>query len=66
MTGRIEEVFLVKLPASVSQQVREDLHLWIGAFRLWPSEAVERPELRGPIARAALYVDVRGRVADWI
>lgn len=59
VTGRIEEVFLVELPAAASQRAREDLHLRIGAFRIYPGEAVERPELRGAIARAALYVDGR-------
>lgn len=59
ITGRIEEVFLVELPAGASQQAREDLHLRLAVFRIWPGEAVERPELRGTVARAALYVDGR-------
>ncbi|MGN8094737.1 hypothetical protein [Methylobacterium sp. 22177] len=60
--GRVEEVFLVELPKDASQQAREDLHLRIGVFRIYPGEAVERPELRGTIARAALYADGR---YDW-
>jgi len=59
ITGRIEEVHLIDLPADASQQAREDLHLRLGVFRIWPGEAVERPELRGTIARAALYADGR-------
>ncbi len=59
ITGRIEEVHLIDLPASASQQAREDLHLRLAVFRIWPGEAVERPELRGTIARAALYADGR-------
>lgn len=56
---RIEEVHLINLPAHASQQAREDLQLRLAVFRIWPGEAVERPELRGTIARAALYVDGR-------
>lgn len=59
ITGRIEEVHLIDLPADASQQAREDLHLRLAVFRIWPGEAVERPELRGAIARAALYADGR-------
>ncbi|MEE7479034.1 endonuclease [Methylobacterium hispanicum] len=59
ITGRIEEVFLVEVPASASHQPREDLHLRLAVFKIWPGEAVERPELRGTIARAALYADGR-------
>lgn len=57
--GRIEKVHLIDLPADASQQAREDLHLRLAVFRIWPGEAVERPELRGTIARAALYADGR-------
>lgn len=59
ITGRIEEVHLIDLPTDASQQAREDLHLRLAVFRIWPGEAVERPELRGTIARAALYADGR-------
>ncbi len=59
ITGRIEEVHLIDLPMDASQQARGDLHLRLAVFRIWPGEAVERPELRGTIARAALYADGR-------
>ncbi len=59
ITGRIEEVHLIDLPTDASQQAREDLHLRLAVFRIWPGEAVERLELRGTIARAALYAEGR-------
>lgn len=59
VTGRIEEVHLVDLPVGAHQQAREDLHLRLAVFWIRPGEAVERPELRGTIARAALYADGR-------
>lgn len=59
IAGRIEEVRLVDLPASASLKAREDLHLRLAVFWIRPGEAVERPELRGTIARAALYAEGR-------
>lgn len=56
MVGRLAEVRVVDLPENTSQEARDDLSNLILAFRIAPGEAVERPEVRGAIARAALYM----------
>ena len=56
LVGRVVEVHVVDLPEAASQEARDDFSNLSLAFRIAPSEAVERPEMRGTVARAALYM----------
>jgi endonuclease I len=62
MTGHMDEVRVIALPDDAPQAAREDFSNRIAAFRIAPGEAVERPEVRGAIARAALYMSDRYRL----
>ncbi|GJE43900.1 endonuclease [Methylobacterium soli] len=56
MVGRIEEVHVVDLPDNAPQEAREDFVNIVPVFRIALGEAVERPEVRGAVARVALYM----------
>lgn len=56
MVGRIEYVHVVDVGPHASTEAADDLRNVLPVFRIAPGEAVERPELRGTIARAHLLM----------
>ncbi|WP_028695714.1 endonuclease [Pseudomonas cremoricolorata] len=62
MVGRIAEVRVIDLPDETAPEARQDLVNVVPVFRIEPGEAVEQPEVRGAIARVALYMADRYRL----
>ncbi|GJE46137.1 hypothetical protein [Methylobacterium soli] len=54
--GRVEYVHLIDVGPDAPAGAADDLRNVLPVFRIAPGEAVERPELRGTIARAHLLM----------